>query len=112
SSAERLDGVAAVLTGAEIAKMPGVDPYYGPAFRDQPLPAGDKFCYVGDPVVAVAAVDKGTAEDALQLIEIDYEPLPAVFDVLEAVKAESPLVHEKHRPAKAFADLADVKAGQ
>src|SRR5262245_66126709 len=37
SRAERLDGVAAVLTGAEIAKMPGVDPYYGPAFRDQQI---------------------------------------------------------------------------
>src|SRR5437870_7025178 len=112
SRAEGLDGVSAVLTGAEIAKMPGVDPYYGPAFRDQPILAVDKVCYVGGPVVAVAAVNKRTAEDALQLIEIDYEPLPAVFDVLEAVKRDSPLVHDKHRPAKAFADLAHVKAGQ
>src|SRR6266540_318191 len=101
SAAEKLTGVAVVLTGAEIAKMPGVDPYYGPAFRDQPILAVDKVCYIGDPVVAVAAVDKRMAEDALQLIEIDYEPLPAVFDVLEAIKLESPLVHEKHRPAKA-----------
>jgi CO/xanthine dehydrogenase Mo-binding subunit len=112
SKAEGLDGVAAVLTGAEIAKMPGVDPYYGPAFRDQPILAVDKVCYIGDPVVAVAAKDQRTAEDALQLVEVDYEPLPAVFDVLEAVKRESPLVHDKHRPAKAFADLAHVKAGQ
>ena len=112
SRAERLDGVAVVLTGAEIAKMPGVDPYYGPAFRDQPILAVDKVCFVGDPVVAVAAKDRRTAEDALQLVEVDYEPLPAVFDVLDAVKPESPLVHEKHRPAKAFADLAHVKAGQ
>jgi CO/xanthine dehydrogenase Mo-binding subunit len=112
SKAEALAGVAVVLTGAEIAKMPGVDPYYGPAFRDQPMLAVDKVCYVGDPVVATAAVDKRTAEDALQLVEVDYEPLPAVFDVLEAVKSESPLVHEQHRPAKAFADLAHVKAGR
>jgi CO/xanthine dehydrogenase Mo-binding subunit len=112
SRAERLDGVAVVLTGAEIANMPGVDPYYGPAFRDQPILAVDKVCFVGDPVVAVAAKDRRTAEDALQLVEVEYEPLPAVFDVLEAVKPESPLVHEKHRPAKAFADLAHVKAGQ
>jgi CO/xanthine dehydrogenase Mo-binding subunit len=112
SKAEALGGVAVVLTGAEIAKMPGIDPYYGPAFRDQPMLAVDKVCYVGDPVVAAAAVDKRTAEDALQLVEVDYEPLPAVFDVLEAAKAESPLVHEQHRPAKAFADLAHVKAGQ
>ena len=63
-------------------------------------------------MVAVAAVDRRTAEDALQLVEVDYEPLPAVHDVLEAVKPGSPLVHEQHRPAKAFADLAHVKAGQ
>ncbi|HSF57045.1 MAG TPA: molybdopterin cofactor-binding domain-containing protein, partial [Candidatus Binatia bacterium] len=112
SRAERLDGVAQVLTGAEIAKMPGVDPHFGPAFRDQPILAVDKVCYVGDPVVAVAAADRRAAEDALQLVEVDYEPLAAVFDVLEAVQPNSPLVHEQHRPAKAFADLAHVKAGQ
>jgi len=112
SRAEQVPGVAIVLTGAEVAKMPGVDPHFGPAFRDQPILCVEKVCYVGDPVVAVAAVDRRTAEDALQLVEIDYEPLPAVLDVLEAVKPESPLVHEQHRPAKAFADLAHVKAGQ
>jgi CO/xanthine dehydrogenase Mo-binding subunit len=112
SRAEKLPGVAVVLTGAEIAKMPGVDPHFGPAFRDQPILAVAKVSYVGDPVVAVAAVDRRAAEDALQLIEVDYEPLPAVFDVLEAAKPGSPLVHEQHRPAKAFADLAHVKAGQ
>ncbi len=112
SKAEALAGVAVVLTGADVANMPGVDPHFGPAFRDQPILAVDRVCHVGDPVVAVAAVDHRIAEDALQLVEIDYEPLPAVFDVLEAVKKDSPLVHEQHRPAKAFADLAHVKAGQ
>jgi CO/xanthine dehydrogenase Mo-binding subunit len=112
AKAEKVPGVAVVLTGAEIAKMPGVDPHFGPAFRDQPILAVEKVCYVGDPVVAVAAIDRRTAEDALQLVEIDYEPLAAVHDVLEAVKSESPLVHEQHRPAKAFADLAHVKPGQ
>ena len=112
SKAEAINGVAVVLTGAEIARMPGVDPHFGPAFRDQPILAVERVCYVGDSVVAVAAVDKRTAEDALTLVEVDYEPLPAVFDVLEAVKPGAPLVHEQHRPAKAFADLAHVKAGQ
>lgn len=112
SKAEMLNGVAVVLTGAEIAKMPGVDPHFGPAFRDQPMLAVEKVCYAGDPVVAVAAVDKRTAEDALQLVEVNYEPLAAAFDVLEAVRPESALVHEQHRPAKAFADLAHVSAGQ
>src|SRR5262245_12036586 len=112
SKAETLQGVAVVFTGAEIAKMPGIDPHFGPAFRDQPILAVEKACYAGDPVVAVAATDKRAAEDALQLVEVDYEPLPAVHDVLEAVKPDSPLVHEQHRPAKAFADLAHVQAGR
>ena len=112
SRAEKVPGVAVVLTGVDVAKMPGVDPHFGPAFRDQPILCVEKVCYVGDSVVAVAAVDRRTAEDALQLVEVDYEPLPAVLDVLEAAKPDSPLVHEQHRPAKAFADLAHVKAGQ
>ena len=112
SKAEALEGVAVVLTGAEIAKMPGIDPHFGPAFRDQPILAVERVCYIGDSVVAVAAVDRRTAEDALQLVEVDYEPLPAVHDVIEAAKAGATLVHEQHRPAKAFADLAHVKAGQ
>jgi CO/xanthine dehydrogenase Mo-binding subunit len=112
SRAEKVHGVAVVLTGAEVAKMPGVDSHFGPAFRDQPILCVERVCYIGDPVVAVAAVDRRTAEDALQLIEVDYEPLPAVLDVLAAAVPDSPLVHETHRPAKAFADLAHVKAGQ
>ena len=95
SKAEALPGVTAVVTGADIAAMPGVDPYYGPAFRDQPILAIDRVLHVGDPVVAVAAEDRRKAEDALQLAEIDYEPLPPILDVLEAVKSDAPLVHEK-----------------
>jgi len=112
SEAEALDGVAVVLTGAEIARMPGIDPHFGPAFRDQPILAVERACYIGDPVVAVAAVDRRTAEDALQLVEVDYESLPAVHDVLQAAQPGTPLVHEQHRQANAFADLAHVKAGQ
>ena len=73
SKAEASTVSAVVLTGAEIAKMPGVDPHFGPAFRDQPILAVEKVCYIGDPVVAVAAIDQRTAEDALQLVEVDYE---------------------------------------
>src|SRR5262249_56897519 len=86
SRAERLDGVAAVLTGAEIAKMPGVDPYYGPAFRDQPILAVNKVCYVGDPAVAVAARDQRAAQAALQLVEVGYDSLPAVAALPHAVE--------------------------
>jgi CO/xanthine dehydrogenase Mo-binding subunit len=48
----------------------------------------------------------------LEAVDVEYEPLPAVFDVLEAIQPDSPLVHEQHRPAKTFADLAHVHAGQ
>lgn len=112
SKAEALEGVVAVVTGADIAAMPGVDPRYGPAFRDQPILAIDRVLYVGDSVVAVAAKDRRRAEDALELIEVEYEPLAAILDVLEAVKPGTPLVHEELRPAKAFADLAHVAADQ
>ncbi|MCZ6562766.1 MAG: xanthine dehydrogenase family protein molybdopterin-binding subunit [Deltaproteobacteria bacterium] len=112
SRAEALNGVAAVITGADITAMSGVDPYFGPAFCDQPILAIDRVLHVGDMVVAVAAEDRRRAEDALQLIEVDYEPLPAVLDVLEAAKPGSPVVHEELRPAGAFADLAHVIAGE
>ena len=110
--AQALAGVAAVLTGADVAAMPGVDPCFGPAFRDQPILAIDRVLHIGDPVVAVAALDRRLAEDALQLVDIDYEPLPPILDVLEAVKPEAPVLHPKLRPAGTFADLAHVRAGQ
>ena len=53
-----------------------------------------KVRYVGDPVAAVAAVDKETAEEALGLIEVEYEELPAVFDPRESLKEGAPLLHE------------------
>jgi CO/xanthine dehydrogenase Mo-binding subunit len=109
SRAQSRGGVAAVITGADIAAMPGVDPYFGPAFRDQPILAVDRVLHVGDPVVAVAAESLRAAQDALDLVEVDYEPLPAVADVLEAVRPESPLVHEEIRPALSFADLAHLR---
>src|SRR5918992_1788626 len=102
TKAEAVKGVAVVLTGADVAKMPGVDPQFGPAFRDQPILAVEKVCYIGDPVVAVAAQDRRTAEDALEQGEVDYEPLPAVLDVLEAVKTGSPPGDEQHQPPKTF----------
>ncbi|MBI2089426.1 MAG: xanthine dehydrogenase family protein molybdopterin-binding subunit [Deltaproteobacteria bacterium] len=109
SRAESREGVVAVLTGSDVAAMPGVDPYFGPAFRDQPILAIDRVLHVGDPVVAVAAENLRSAQDALELVPVDYEPLPAVLDVLEATRPESPVVHEEIRPALSFADLAHLR---
>jgi carbon-monoxide dehydrogenase large subunit len=57
----------------------------------------DKTIYAGEPVAAVVAEDPGTAEDALDLIDIDYEPLPVVLDVEDALKPNAPRVHEEMR---------------
>src|SRR5438309_8103892 len=52
SRAATLNGVAVVLTGRDVANMPGVDPHFGPAFRDQPILAVERVRFIGDPVVA------------------------------------------------------------
>ena len=54
-------------------------------------------CTSGQPVAAVAAISRYVAEDALELIEVEYEPLPAVMDALEAIKPDSPLINEGAR---------------
>ncbi|MDP2727527.1 MAG: xanthine dehydrogenase family protein molybdopterin-binding subunit, partial [Dehalococcoidia bacterium] len=62
--------------------------------RDQQALPTEKVRYIGEEVAAVAAVDEDTAEEALGLIKVDYEVLPAVFDPLEAMKPGAPLIHE------------------
>ena len=88
SKAESLPGVKAVVTGKDFIGR------YGLIVQDQPCYCFDKVRYIGDPVAGVAAVDLDTAEEALELIKIDYEELPPVFDPREAMKPASPLVHE------------------
>ncbi len=68
--------------------------YYGCQIKDQTVLAQEKVRYAGDPVAAVAATTPERAEEALDLIEVDYEELPAVFDAAEAA-ADGPLVHEE-----------------
>ncbi|MFQ6029477.1 MAG: xanthine dehydrogenase family protein molybdopterin-binding subunit, partial [Dehalococcoidia bacterium] len=89
SRAERLPGVHAVITGQDTAGM-----RVGRMVRDVPLLAEEKVRFVGEKVAAVAADDPDTAEEALALIDVEYEPLPAIFDPLEAMEPGSPLVHE------------------
>jgi CO/xanthine dehydrogenase Mo-binding subunit len=61
------------------------DPYYGPAFHDQPILADGKVRFVGEPVAVVLAADPHVAEEAVQLITAEYEELPAVYDEVEAM---------------------------
>src|SRR5262249_43110890 len=76
---------------------------HGVQIRDQTVLALDRARYAGDVVAAVAAVSPRVAEDAAALVEVDYEPLLAVLDVLEAVQPGAPLVHETHEPARSGA---------
>ncbi|MFL5044270.1 MAG: xanthine dehydrogenase family protein molybdopterin-binding subunit, partial [Xanthobacteraceae bacterium] len=103
SAAAALEGVHRVVTGEDVRKLIP-NPYYGPAFHDQPILALDKVRHVGEPVAVVLAEDVHVAEQAVQLIEADYEELPAVFDEVEA-KTSAAIVHDVLKPAGTFADL-------
>jgi xanthine dehydrogenase molybdenum-binding subunit len=102
SQAEKLPGVEAVLTREDVPRKLFNQSCIGLALRS-PRAMGeqqdqyildDRVRFVGDGVAAVAAVDENTAEKALALIDVEYEPLPAVFDPLEAMKPGAPRIHD------------------
>jgi CO/xanthine dehydrogenase Mo-binding subunit len=110
SAARKVPGVLHVVTIDDVLKVLP-DPYYGPAFHDQPILAHEKVRFVGEPVAAVIASDPHVAEEAVQLITADYEELPAVYDEVEALTS-SVYVHEELKPAHAFADLKHLKGAR
>jgi 2-furoyl-CoA dehydrogenase large subunit len=96
SKALALKGVIAVLTGQEVAAQ--TKPISARAITrpaTQYVMAVDKVRYVGEPVAVVAAEDRYIAEDALELIEVDYEALPPVVTLEDALKPDAPLVFEE-----------------
>lgn len=106
AAAEAVPGVLAVLTGDRIAAMTDIQPRFGPVLRDMPILAMDKVRFVGEPVVAIAAVDEQAAAAAAQLVEVEYEELEPVFDAVAALAAEAPIVHEEPpHPGPTFADV-------
>jgi CO/xanthine dehydrogenase Mo-binding subunit len=107
SAARALPGVAAVVTGEDLPEL-GIEYLIGPAYRDQAPVAVGKVRFVGDIVAAVAARDRDTAEEALRLIQVEYEELPAVFDVREAMRPGAPAVHDSVLISSSFADLMEV----
>jgi CO/xanthine dehydrogenase Mo-binding subunit len=107
SEACKVPGVFAIYTSDDVRKMIP-DPYYGPAFHDQPILAIGKVHYVGEPVAVVLASDPHVAEQAAQEIVAEYEELPAVFDEIEAAENKT-LVHDELKPAGTFADLKHLK---
>ena len=88
--AEKLDGVVAVVVGKDAPKTYGILPV---GHDEYPL-ALDKVRYVGDNIACVVAVSEAIAERALELIDVDYELLPAYFDPEESMKAQSDLIHD------------------
>jgi 4-hydroxybenzoyl-CoA reductase alpha subunit len=84
-----LDGVHAVITGSDLPTAYGIIPWT----RDEHALALDKVRFVGDAVASVAAVDEGTALAALDLIDIDYEPLPHLLDPEEALSNPETAIH-------------------
>jgi CO/xanthine dehydrogenase Mo-binding subunit len=103
SAAQATRGVYSVITGEDILRVIP-DPYFGPAFHDQPILALGKVRFAGEPVAVVLAEDPKIAEAAAQEISINYEELPAVLDEVETLTATT-FVHEALKPAGMFADL-------
>lgn len=89
SRARALPGVLAVLTAQDLP-----DILVGRRMFDMPMLARDRVRFVGEKVAVVAAADPDIAEEALALIDVEYEDLPAVFDPVDAIKAGAPVLHE------------------
>ena len=87
SRALEVPGVKAVVTGKD------VDARIGLYLIDRPVFAGERVRYVGEPVAGVVATSEGIAVEAAQLVEVEYEELPAVFDPVEAAQPDAPLLH-------------------
>jgi CO/xanthine dehydrogenase Mo-binding subunit len=91
SKASLLPGVRAVLTAGDIPGKNNI----GSLVPDQPAICTDRVRYIGDAVALVAAETEEVADQALERIEVNYEPLPAVFSVGDALKPDAPKIHEK-----------------
>jgi 4-hydroxybenzoyl-CoA reductase subunit alpha len=111
SRAERLPGVRAVVTsGDSTGEKWGVFRYT----QDQAFLPSDKVRFIGEEVAAVAAVDEDTALQALDLITVEYEELPAVFTIDEAMKSGATLIHESNPGninVHVKIDVGDVEKG-
>ncbi|MFC2043940.1 xanthine dehydrogenase family protein molybdopterin-binding subunit [Chloroflexota bacterium] len=102
-----LDGVAAIITADDVPEHKTEEGYPDPMTSSL---AKERVIFAGQPLAAVAAINPSIAEEALELIEVDYEQLTPVIDVLEAMNPDAPLVHpnvrstvtDSHRPSNIF----------
>jgi carbon-monoxide dehydrogenase large subunit len=97
SSAQQLDGVRQILVGSDVRRLSEPLTVLRPVPGSPTLPyyalAQDVATYEGQPVVSVVATSRHIAEDAVDLIEIEYEPLPHVVDAIAALEPGAPLIH-------------------
>jgi CO/xanthine dehydrogenase Mo-binding subunit len=107
AAAQSVAGVYRIVTGEDIRRIIP-NPYYGPAFHDQPILALDKVRYAGEPVAVVLAADPHVAEEAARLISVEYEELQAVDNEVEAASSTI-FVHEVLKPAGTFPDLKHLE---
>ncbi len=106
SKAARHPGVLAVLTGADLTD---IDPYFGQAVRDQPVLAIERVRFAGEPVVAVAAVDALSAEEALRHVSVEYAPLPVIRTIDEALAPGASQLQVDRPRSTLFPDVQDIK---
>jgi CO/xanthine dehydrogenase Mo-binding subunit len=96
SNARKYPGVVQVITATDI---PGINESAA-LLPDKPLLASDRVRFIGEPIAAIASHDKITAEEAVDLVHIEYEDLPAVFSPIEAMEPDSPKIHPNGNIAK------------
>ena len=104
-AAERMPGVVCVLTGADLQD---IDPYYGHAIKDRPIIAIDKVRFHGEQVAAVAAETPAAAAAAVDAIVVEYEELPVVANVHDAVAPDATLVTERETKPGLFHGLGEL----
>jgi CO/xanthine dehydrogenase Mo-binding subunit len=107
AAAKAYPGVFAVFTSDDVRRVIP-NPYYGPAFHDQPILAIDKVRHIGEPMAVVLAEDPHVAEEAARLIVAQFDELPAVMDEVEAVTSKT-IVHDVLKPAGTFPDLKHLE---
>lgn len=94
AAAKALSGVKCVITGKDIPKVKYGNWRLFPSTQDETALAMDKVRFIGDEVAAVAAVDRETAEKALDLIQVEYEELPTSFDIDSSLGDGAPVIHD------------------
>jgi len=98
SAARSVDGVVDVLTGDDVASFG----CWGVVLKDRPIIAIDRVRYVGEPVAVVIADTIEIAENAAELVDVEYDELPRATTIQEAVMDNAPLIHERHENLEDF----------